>query len=138
MAIPHVRLKSGGIMGSLAFKTEHLSPHWEVVFCQVSVSLTRCQPYSRKTVYLFTRQISFQFTGSVHTKVISDDHFWLILQQSDSTGKWEKTVLEIDTRERNRLPIMDVSAYDIGGKEQDFKLEIGPACFHHTVLTRTA
>lgn len=53
------------------------------------------------------------------------------LQDSDSSGKWEKTVLEIDTRERNRLPIVDVSAYDIGGQEQDFKLEIGPACFHH-------
>lgn len=50
---------------------------------------------------------------------------------SDSSGKWEKTVLEIDTREKNRLPIVDVSAYDIGGQEQDFKLEIGPACFHH-------
>lgn len=70
---------------------------------------------------------------SLRPKVLSNG-----CMQSDSTGKWEKTVLEIDTRERNRLPIMDVSAYDIGGKEQDFKLEIGPACFHHTVLTRTA
>ena len=82
--------------------------------------------------------MSLHFTGSVCTKVIDKNCFDWFLQQSDSTGKWEKTVLEIDTRERNRLPIMDVSAYDIGGKDQDFKLEIGPACFHHTVLSRTA
>lgn len=50
---------------------------------------------------------------------------------SDSSSKWEKTVLEIDTREKSRLPIVDISAYDIGGKNQDFKIEIGPACFHH-------
>ena len=86
----------------------------------------------------FNAEMSLHFTGSVHTKVIDKNCFDWFLQQSDSTGKWEKTVLEIDTRERNRLPIMDVSAYDIGGKDQDFKLEIGPACFHHTVLSRTA
>lgn len=45
--------------------------------------------------------------------------------------KWGKTVLEIDTRERSRLPIVDVSAFDVGREGQDFKLEIGPACFHH-------
>lgn len=32
-------------------------------------------------------------------------------------GKWEKIVLEIDIRERNRLLIMDVLVYDIGGKD---------------------
>lgn len=55
----------------------------------------------------------------------------MTLQNSDTSSKWEKTVLEIDTREKTRLPIVDVSAYDIGGSGQDFKLEIGPACFHH-------
>lgn len=57
--------------------------------------------------------------------------FCYVLQDGDTSGKWEKTVLEIDTREKSRLPIVDVSAYDIGGSDQDFKLEIGPACFHH-------
>lgn len=50
---------------------------------------------------------------------------------SKNTNKWGKTILEIDTREKSRLPIVDVAAYDIGGKDQDFKLVIGPACFHH-------
>lgn len=50
---------------------------------------------------------------------------------SNRSDKWGKTVLEIDTREKTRLPIVDVSAYDVGGHGQDFKLEIGPACFHH-------
>ncbi len=28
-----------------------------------------------------------------------------------------------------RLPIMDIAVRDIGGKEQEFGLELGPVCF---------
>ena len=55
----------------------------------------------------------------------------LLWQEGGKLDKWGKTVLEIDTRERSRLPIVDVSAFDVGREGQDFKLEIGPACFHH-------
>ena len=71
--------------------------------------------YILLTIYLLTVIISFL----------------LPQQNSDGSNKWGKTVLEIDTREKSRLPIVDVSAYDIGGKNQDFKIEIGPACFHY-------
>lgn len=63
---------------------------------------------------------------SLRPKVLVND-----CVDSDKSDKWGKTVLEIDTREKSRLPIVDVAAYDIGGQGQDFKLEIGPACFHH-------
>lgn len=64
---------------------------------------------------------------SLRPKVITNE-----CTGGDKLDKWGKTVLEIDTRERSRLPIVDVSAFDVGGKDQDFKLEIGAACFHHT------
>jgi hypothetical protein len=42
--------------------------------------------------------------------------------------KWHSTVLEIETKKKERLPIVDVSPYDIGHKS-DFKIELGPVCF---------
>ena len=46
-------------------------------------------------------------------------------------GSWHQTVLEIDTKQKNALPVMDVAAYDVGDKliEQKFSIQLGPVCF---------
>lgn len=40
-------------------------------------------------------------------------------------------MLEIDTKQKNALPVMDVAAYDVGDKliEQKFTIQLGPVCF---------
>ena len=45
-------------------------------------------------------------------------------------GTWLYTVIQIDTPKPNRLPIVDVAAYDIGDNNEEFGLEIGPVCFY--------
>ena len=45
-------------------------------------------------------------------------------------GAWLHTVIQIDTPKPNRLPIVDVAAYDIGDNTEEFGLEIGPVCFY--------
>ena len=45
-------------------------------------------------------------------------------------GTWLQTVIQIDTTKPNRLPIVDVAAYDIGDSGEEFGLEIGPVCFY--------
>ena len=45
-------------------------------------------------------------------------------------GTWLQTVIQIDTTKPNRLPIVDVAAYDIGDNGEEFGLEIGPVCFY--------
>ena len=45
-------------------------------------------------------------------------------------GTWLQTVIQIDTTKPNRLPIVDVAAYDIGDSSEEFGLEIGPVCFY--------
>jgi hypothetical protein len=42
---------------------------------------------------------------------------------------WAQTVFEFKTERTRRLPIVDFAPYDIGGDDQAFGLEIGPACF---------
>jgi len=46
-------------------------------------------------------------------------------------GSWHQTVLEIDTKQQNALPVVDVAAYDVGDKllEQKFTIQLGPVCF---------
>ena len=44
-------------------------------------------------------------------------------------GQWHKTVVQLDTPKTHRLPIQDVAVYDIGGRDEEFGLEIGPVCF---------
>jgi len=46
-------------------------------------------------------------------------------------GLWHQTVLEIDTKQKNALPVVDVAAYDVGDKfiEQKFTIQLGPVCF---------
>lgn len=45
------------------------------------------------------------------------------------TGTWGKTVIEYKTTKTSRLPIIDVAPLDIGAPDQEFGLDIGPACF---------
>jgi len=52
-------------------------------------------------------------------KVIKND-----CQMEDN--QWRKTVLEIKTKKLERLPIVDVSPYDM---QREFKIELGPVCF---------
>lgn len=42
---------------------------------------------------------------------------------------WDKTVIEYRTDKPQRLPFVDLAAFDIGGENQEFGLEIGPVCF---------
>ena len=42
---------------------------------------------------------------------------------------WHKTILEITTKLKDSLPVVDVAPYDIGKDNQRFKIELGPVCF---------
>lgn len=46
-------------------------------------------------------------------------------------SSWHQTVLEIDTTQKNALPVVDVAAYDVGDMlvEQKFTIQLGPVCF---------
>jgi len=44
-------------------------------------------------------------------------------------GTWRKTVVQVDTHKTHRLPVNDIAVYDIGDKEEEFGVEIGPVCF---------
>lgn len=46
-----------------------------------------------------------------------------------SNGEWGKTVLEYRTQTLSRLPLVDFAAVDVGGKDQEFGVDIGPVCF---------
>ena len=37
--------------------------------------------------------------------------------------------MEINTDELDYLPILDIAAYDIGDKNEEFGLRVGPVCF---------
>lgn len=45
-------------------------------------------------------------------------------------GTWLYTIIQVDTSKPNRLPILDVAAYDIGDEQEEFGLDIGPVCFY--------
>lgn len=53
--------------------------------------------------------------------------FCFALQKSN--GEWGKTVLEYRTQTLSRLPLVDFAAVDVGGKDQEFGVDIGPVCF---------
>lgn len=40
------------------------------------------------------------------------------------------SVLEVNTKKVNQLPIRDVAATDVGRNGQEFGFEMGPACFY--------
>lgn len=44
-------------------------------------------------------------------------------------GKWHHTILEVDTPKPYRLPILDIAAYDIGDRGEEFGIEIERLCF---------
>lgn len=44
------------------------------------------------------------------------------------TASWDKTVLAIDTKKRDMLPIIHVVPYD-KGESKEFKIEVGRVCF---------
>lgn len=48
---------------------------------------------------------------------------------SKHTGEWGKAVLEYRTQTLSRLPIVDLAPVDVGGKDQEFGIDIGPVCF---------
>ena len=49
-------------------------------------------------------------------------------------GTWLHTIIQVDTSNPNRLPVLDVAAYDIGDEKEEFGLEIGPACFYQLLF----
>ncbi|KAK8772156.1 hypothetical protein V5799_024598 [Amblyomma americanum] len=44
--------------------------------------------------------------------------------------QWSNSLLQYKSDKPQRLPIADVAPRDIGFKNQEFGLEIGPACFY--------
>ncbi|KAH8024193.1 hypothetical protein HPB51_022254 [Rhipicephalus microplus] len=51
-------------------------------------------------------------------------------QQSDRSDKWSYTILQYKSDKAQRLPIVDIAPRDIGLKNQEFGVEVGPACFY--------
>ena len=51
-----------------------------------------------------------------------------LLQQNTGMTSWDSTVLMIDTKKRDMLPIIHVTPYDVG-ESKEFKVEIGHVCF---------
>lgn len=47
----------------------------------------------------------------------------------DRKSSWDQTMLTFKSDKPNRLPVVDIAPKDIGGRQQQFGLEIGPACF---------
>jgi len=48
---------------------------------------------------------------------------------SMKTWQWRNTTIEVKSKIPEQLPILDVAANDIGGADEEFKLEVGPVCF---------
>ncbi|CAG2174253.1 unnamed protein product [Oppiella nova] len=46
------------------------------------------------------------------------------------SNQLDSTVIEYNTDKPQRLPILDIAVRDIGGKDQEFGLELGPVCFN--------
>jgi hypothetical protein len=55
-------------------------------------------------------------------KVVKDD-----CKIKDNT--WRSSVYEIETEELDTLPIQDIASKDIGDKNEEFGIEMGPICF---------
>ena len=51
-----------------------------------------------------------------------------LLQQNTGMTSWDSTVLMIDTKKRDMLPIIHLTPYDVG-ESKEFKVEIGHVCF---------
>lgn len=45
------------------------------------------------------------------------------------TDEFSKTVIEYETLKNTRLPFVDIAPADIGGKNQEFGIEMGAVCF---------
>jgi collagen type I/II/III/V/XI/XXIV/XXVII alpha len=53
--------------------------------------------------------------------------FFSIIQKK--TNEWGKTIIEYKTNKPSRLPFLDIAPLDIGGADQEFRVEVGPVCF---------
>lgn len=43
--------------------------------------------------------------------------------------QWHKSVFEMKTKKSDHLPIYDIASFDIGDKNEEFGIDIGPVCF---------
>ena len=88
---------------------------------------------SRTACLMYSRLVHFISPGNevafLRCLLIAPFSYVPPLRQQNKDGNWHKTVIEIDTRQKHRLPISDVAPFDIGNADQEFKLEIGPVCF---------
>lgn len=48
-----------------------------------------------------------------------------------ASDQWGETVVEVNTKKTDRLPIIDIGITDVGKSNQEFKIEVGPVCFTH-------
>lgn len=46
------------------------------------------------------------------------------------TNAWAKTVITYTTQKTQRLPIVDIAIRDVGEANQQFRVQLGPACFY--------
>ncbi|XP_065370004.1 collagen alpha-1(II) chain-like [Calliphora vicina] len=46
------------------------------------------------------------------------------------SSNWEKTIIIYTTDKPQRLPIVDIAIRDVGELNQQFRIELGPACFY--------
>nr|XP_058956761.1 collagen alpha-2(I) chain-like [Pocillopora verrucosa] len=52
--------------------------------------------------------------------------------------EWRQTILDINTADKEALPIIDVAPFDItnSGKKKEFLLELSPVCFYNSAITK--
>ncbi|KNC33449.1 hypothetical protein FF38_09854, partial [Lucilia cuprina] len=46
------------------------------------------------------------------------------------SNSWDKSILTYTTDKSQRLPIVDIAVRDIGNANQEFRIELGAACFY--------
>ena len=58
--------------------------------------------------------------------------------QQELNDEWRQTILDINTADKEALPIIDVAPFDItnSGKKKEFLLELSPVCFYNSAITK--
>ena len=64
----------------------------------------------------------------LHHSIFNDDKIFIPVFFQIRDGKWHKTIFEIRTEEKHRLPIINVKPFDTGLKKE-YKIEAGDVCF---------
>lgn len=68
--------------------------------------------------------ISFTIIFFMHKTILI-----LILFLQHRANKWAQTAVKYSTDKPQRLPIIDIGFKDIGQRNQEFGIDLGPVCF---------